>query len=142
MAVVCFPVDTSDPKVFRVTGRIGPADVPRLCGELAALLAEGEAVGEEPGGRDVVCDAGGIVRPDLTTLDALARLSLTARRLGHRMTVSGARPDLRALCRLAGLDALLLTPPAGPEDRTGGTSARCPGRSPSPRPSRPRPPGR
>ncbi|WP_228979812.1 STAS domain-containing protein [Streptomyces sp. DH12] len=114
-------MDATDPTLFRVAGPVEPADVPRLCQELSALLREGTAAGG-----DVICDVGGVTRPDLATVDALARLHLTARRLGRRMTVRNAQPALRALLELVGL-AGLLSPPAGPAGRTGGTSAARPG---------------
>jgi hypothetical protein len=41
--------------------------------------------------------------PDLGTVDALARLTLLARRRGLRVLVSEASPMLRALLDLAGL---------------------------------------
>lgn len=112
-------MDTTDPKVFRVVGVIEPADVPRLCEELTALLGERD-------GPDVICDVGGVTRPGLATVEALARLRLTAQRRGRRMTVRNAQPALRALLELVALDGLL-TPPAAPEDRTTGTSASRPG---------------
>ncbi|GGU36136.1 STAS domain-containing protein [Streptomyces lavendofoliae] len=122
-------MDTTDPKVFRVAGLVEPADLPRLCEELTELLGEG---GGDGGDGFVVCDIGAVRRPDLATVDALARLRLTARRLGHRMAVRGAGPELRALLELAGLADQLLTPPpapppAAPGDRTAGTSASRPG---------------
>ncbi|OKK06117.1 hypothetical protein AMK26_08575 [Streptomyces sp. CB03234] len=115
-------MDTTDPIVLRVAGVIEPADVPRLCEELTALLMGS-------GGGDVVCDVGGVTRPDLATVEALARLRLTAQRLGHRMAVRGAQPAFRELLELVGLDGLLgeVTPPAAPGDRTMGTSASRPG---------------
>ncbi|QGV78904.1 STAS domain-containing protein [Streptomyces ficellus] len=118
-------MDTTDPEVFRVAGLIDPADVPRLCEELAALLGERD-------GPDVVCDVGAVTRPNLATVEALARLRLTAQRRGRRMTVRDAQPALRALLELVGLADLLLvtppaTPPAAPEGRTAGTSAARPG---------------
>ncbi|MGA4800995.1 STAS domain-containing protein [Streptomyces lavendulocolor] len=108
-------MDTTDPKVFRVVGVIEPADVPRLCEELTALLGGRD-------GPDIICDVGGVTRPDLATVEALARLRLTVQRLGRRMTVRNAQPALRALLELVGLDGLL-TPLAAPGDRTAGTSA-------------------
>ncbi|GAA2487093.1 STAS domain-containing protein [Streptomyces gobitricini] len=148
-------MDTTDPKVFRVVGLVEPADVPRLCEELTELLggSGGGSGGEDAdggtGGRSadgtpgrgatgtahVVCDVGGVARPGLTAVDALARLRLTAGRLGHRMAVQGAGPELRMLLELVGLADLLLTPPppppppAAPGDRTAGTSASRPGRT-------------
>jgi hypothetical protein len=43
------------------------------------------------------------IDPDLGTVDALARLALTARRLGCRVRLEHASSDLRALLTLAGL---------------------------------------
>jgi ABC-type transporter Mla MlaB component len=115
-------VDTTDGAiVFLVAGLVEPGDVPRLCEELGALLA-----GQPRPCAPVECDVGGVTRPNLALLDALARLRLTAQRLGHPLTVRNAPPALRALLELVGLDAVL-TPPAAPEDRTSGTSAARPG---------------
>ncbi|WP_078887495.1 STAS domain-containing protein [Streptomyces sp. NRRL S-118] len=114
-------MDTTDPKVFRVVGVIEPGDVPRLCEELGGLLA-----GQPRAGVPVECDVGGVTRPNLALLDALARLRLTAQRLGHPLTVRNAPPALCALLELTGLGAVLM-PPAAPEGRTGGTSAARPG---------------
>jgi STAS domain len=52
----------------------------------------------------VLCDVGGIRDPDLGTVEALARLQLTARRLGRRMRFRGACGALRDLLSLSGLD--------------------------------------
>jgi hypothetical protein len=49
------------------------------------------------------CDAAALSRADLGTVDALARLALTARRMGARLVVRNASPELRALLDLAGL---------------------------------------
>ncbi|MFJ8646343.1 STAS domain-containing protein [Streptomyces sp. NPDC093546] len=116
-------MDTTDPLVFRLAGPLGPDDVPRLCAELAELL-DGAAAGTP-----VDCDVGGVTGPGLVTVEALARLRLTAQRLGHPLAVRGAAPGLRALLRLVGLEGLLgeVTPPGGPEGRTTGTSASRPG---------------
>ena len=51
----------------------------------------------------VVCDAGAVSRPDLGTVDALARVALVAGRLGCRIQVHHAAPELRDLLALAGL---------------------------------------
>jgi hypothetical protein len=80
---------------------VGPnvarADIPGLCAELAGLL-------RGRGGGVVRCDVAGA---DVVTVEAVARLGLTARRHGWRLVVSGAGPDLLALVRLLGLaDAL------------------------------------
>ncbi|MFF7336121.1 STAS domain-containing protein [Streptomyces sp. NPDC008163] len=81
------------------------ADVPRLCTELAAALTASPAT-------EAVCDASAVAHPDLTTIEALARLSLTARRAdGRRLRLHGAPPGLRALLELVGLGELAERPP-------------------------------
>ncbi|WP_222870633.1 STAS domain-containing protein [Micromonospora sp. MP36] len=76
------------------------ADIPVLCADLAELLR-----GRGPG--IVTCDVGGVARPDVVTVEALARLRLTARRHGWQLVVRGAGPDLLGLVGLLGLtDAL------------------------------------
>jgi len=81
-------------------GAIGRTEIPVLCAELAELL-------RGRGGGVVICDVADVVRPDVVTVEALARLSVTARRHGWRLVVDGASPDLRHLVGLLGLtDAL------------------------------------
>jgi hypothetical protein len=56
--------------------------------------------------------------PDLLTLDALARLELSARRHGRRLRVVGSSSGLRELIDLCGLsDALGVEPRGQPEQR-------------------------
>ena len=50
----------------------------------------------------------GSSRPDLTVIDALARLALTARRLGGAVTVRGAGPELVGLIEFVGLDDVVV----------------------------------
>jgi anti-anti-sigma regulatory factor len=58
--------------------------------------------------RDVlICDLTGIRRPDASLIDLLARVQLTARRLGWTVLVRHAHPDVRALLHLAGLSQVL-----------------------------------
>lgn len=54
--------------------------------------------------RLVVCDVGGLTGPDAATVDALARLQLTVRRRGGRVTLRNASRELLDLLALAGLD--------------------------------------
>ncbi|MBT2487433.1 STAS domain-containing protein [Streptomyces sp. ISL-96] len=89
-------VDATMPAVLVVVGRVTPADVPRLCDELDSLLYES-------GATEVICDVTGLTHPDLTAVDALARLRLTARKAGCRLRLCGARQDLLMLLRLVGL---------------------------------------
>ncbi|MFJ8664738.1 STAS domain-containing protein [Streptomyces sp. NPDC093600] len=85
-------MDTSRPLVLTLAARATPEEVARLC-----ALLEGAAP------TDVICDVGGLARADLAAVDALARLRLTAGRLGHRLTFRGTRADLRTLLELVGL---------------------------------------
>lgn len=91
-------VDTTRPIVLTLAGRVTPADVPRLCAELADV----------PPGRDVVCEVGALTSADLAAVDALARLRLAAGRLGHRLRYRGAGPELTLLLDLVGLAEELL----------------------------------
>ena len=51
----------------------------------------------------LVCDVSSITHPDLGTVDELARRCLDATRLGRRLTVDGASPELWGLLDLVGL---------------------------------------
>lgn len=51
--------------------------------------------------------------PDLGTVEALCALQLAARRLGCTVRVCDANERLRELIALAGLDDVLIDPPAG-----------------------------
>lgn len=75
-----------------VGGSLAAADLPRLC----AAIEEGDA-------EVVVCDVGALLAVDVGTIDALARLQLTARRRGSRMCLRGCSPALEALLAFAGL---------------------------------------
>lgn len=75
------------------------ADIPRLCERLDRLLG-GAGAAAEP----VVVQAGEHCAADLVTVEALARLRLTARRRGRRIRLDGARGELRDLLAWTGLD--------------------------------------
>jgi ABC-type transporter Mla MlaB component len=51
----------------------------------------------------VICEAAGLTNPDLTTIDALARLQLAARRNGCSFELRNPPDQLLELLRLAGL---------------------------------------
>jgi hypothetical protein len=51
----------------------------------------------------VDCDVRALVDPDATTVDALARLQLTARRLGKRIRFRHACAEMQELVALMGL---------------------------------------
>lgn len=86
------------PNALVLTGRITRADVPGLCAELEALLSR-------PTEAAVVdCDVGGVLRPDLALVEALARLGLVARRAGGiELRLRNVPGELRALLDLVGL---------------------------------------
>ncbi|THA69281.1 STAS domain-containing protein [Streptomyces sp. A0958] len=91
-------MEAPPPAALIVSGHVTRDAVPRLCADLEALLAA------SPGAAAVDCDLSGVVRPDLTTVEAIARLSLTARRAGgRRLRLRGTPPELRALLDLVGL---------------------------------------
>jgi ABC-type transporter Mla MlaB component len=82
--------------VLPLGGPLARADLPALCQRGRALLGAS--------GADVlVCDASGLVGADAVALDAIARLQLTARRLGGRICVRHAPAELEDLLRLTGL---------------------------------------
>lgn len=85
---------------FAVGGPIAPGDIPRLCNALGRLLAN-STVGV------VVFDLSKVEYPDAVTVDALARLQLTAQRRGCSVRLRKGSPDLRKLIDFMGLRAPL-----------------------------------
>jgi len=63
--------------------------------------------GDAPRCRRRTLDLSGIERPDLVTVDALARVVLVARRTRRDLRLVGATPRLRALLTLVGLADVL-----------------------------------
>lgn len=89
------------PATLVLRDRLTAVEVPGLCERAERLLED----------RDVdllVCDASGLVDPDAVTVDALARVRLTAQRLGCAVEIRHASPHLRDLIRLTGLSEVLL----------------------------------
>jgi anti-anti-sigma regulatory factor len=92
-------------------GALTPADAAALC-ERARLELE------RSGAEELVCDVAALTRPDAGTIEALARLQLTARRLGCRMWLRHPSPELAELLALCGLaDVLRVEPQRQPEER-------------------------
>jgi ABC-type transporter Mla MlaB component len=78
---------------------IGPVTrdgIPAMC-ERARRLLEGCDAGP------VACDVGALAEPDAITVDALARLQLTARRVGCTVELRSACEELEGLLALTGL---------------------------------------
>jgi ABC-type transporter Mla MlaB component len=86
-----------------VAGPIARAEIPALCERVRASL---EACHPGPVDFDV-----GMMDSDAVTVEVLARLQLTARRLGRRVRFKDAQSELQRLLCLSGLDEVL---PCGP----------------------------
>ena len=85
---------------FALGATLTRADIPCLCAGLADLLRH------RPGTEEVVCDASA-ARPDVVSVEALARLRLTAGRHGRRFVVRDPPPELVSLFGLMGLGGFL-----------------------------------
>ncbi|MFJ2767524.1 STAS domain-containing protein [Streptomyces sp. NPDC087300] len=88
----------SEENLIRIAGPLRPGDVPPLCEQVAAAR-------HGPG--DVICDVAAVTTADLSTVDAIARLQLAARRAGGRIRLRNPAPALLALLGLVGLVELL-----------------------------------
>jgi len=104
--------------IVRLGRRIRAQDVPTI---LAANTIERTNNRD----RTLVCDASQIIDPDCETIDALARLSLEARRAGLNLRLRDPSPALRRLIGFCGLGDALLADAAGPAT-TGTRRARRP----------------
>src|SRR5262249_54791700 len=82
--------------IMDVSEPLALAAVPELCERLRLLLAAGDV-------HLVTVEVGALASPDPVALDALARLQLTARRLGGSIRLRHAREKLRDLLVLSGL---------------------------------------
>ena len=96
-------------------GPITSEGIPALC-ERARMLLESCDAGR------VACDVGALAEPDVVTIDGLARLQLTARRLGYRVELQRACGELEDLLVLTGLSDVL--PCAGPGEDASGVDPR------------------
>jgi ABC-type transporter Mla MlaB component len=96
--------------VFVLDGRLARGEVARLCDRMHALL-------ETSGARVAWCDVADAAA-DGVTIDAIARLQLTARRLGRQIRFRRATNELLELLSLTGLAEVLRVEPRGqPEER-------------------------
>ena len=90
-----------------MSGPVARDAIPAMC-ERARRLLQGCDAGP------VACDVGALAEPDAITIDALARLQLTARRLGRRVELRSACEELEDLLTLTGLlEVLTVGGPAG-----------------------------
>lgn len=81
--------------VFPIAGPLAREELPSLCERFRAAA---EGAGE------VVCDVGAIGRADAVAVDALARVTLVARRHGCAVRLRDASDELRALVAFMGLE--------------------------------------
>ena len=82
--------------ILIIAGSTDPTRPSGLCESARAILADA-------GTHLLACDVHALVRPDIGTLDALARLILVAGELGGEVVLLDARPELVELVDLAGL---------------------------------------
>ncbi|WP_351229477.1 STAS domain-containing protein [Streptomyces sp. NPDC002133] len=114
---------TQSPIVLELIGRVTPDHVPLLCASLHAQVVTASATGTETG--DVICEVGGLAVADLAAVNAIARLRLTAHRLGRGLRLRNAGAELLALLDFVGLGDDDPEPDAGPEpDRPPALSPR------------------
>jgi ABC-type transporter Mla MlaB component len=92
--------------VLALYGQITRAGIHGLCESVRSMLGDGRV-------ELVLCDVSAVRSPDAVTLDALARLQLTARRSGGRVRLLNTRVELRELVALTGLSEAL---PCGGSD--------------------------
>jgi ABC-type transporter Mla MlaB component len=91
-------------------------DAPLVRAGIAALCERVRVMLESCDADQVVCDVSALVDPDAATIDALARLQLTARRLGRQVRLRHACGELQDLLSLMGLgDVVSLCPESGLE---------------------------
>ncbi|HEX5566435.1 MAG TPA: STAS domain-containing protein [Streptomyces sp.] len=98
--------------VLASDGPVTRADIPRLC-ERLCRLPHGSRAGP------VTVDIGEFATADLVTVEALARLWLTAHRLGRRIRLRRAGGDLRRLLAWTGMAEVLLAADEDPDAAQG-----------------------
>jgi ABC-type transporter Mla MlaB component len=114
-----------DATTMAIAAPIDATDVPALCAQVRELLiATGSGV--------VFCDLGALTTADLATVNALARLHLTAVRCGGKIRLRDVSSELHELLALIGLCGVIgpcVEPTDVEADRTAGTPSPCPGRT-------------
>ena len=94
-----------------ISGPLTPADAAALCERARSEL-------ERSGAEVLVCDVAALTHPNAGTVEALARMALTARRLGREVRLRDPSRELRELVDLCGLaDVLCVQPRRQPEER-------------------------
>jgi ABC-type transporter Mla MlaB component len=83
-------------RVVNIGAPTASADLPALCDRLRSVLTDGDA-------EVVICDVGRLALADAAAIEGLARLQLTARRLGREIRLRNASDELHGLLALVGL---------------------------------------
>lgn len=86
--------------VFTISGALTRTDTPALCERLHALLESNES-------HSIICDVQKLIRMDVATVEALARLQLTARQCGCQLRVRHGSAELQDLLALMGLSQVI-----------------------------------
>jgi anti-anti-sigma regulatory factor len=86
--------------VVLIGGPIHRHDVPVVADQVHELL-------EGTGSRRLICDVSALEAPDAATVDAICRLKLMAGRLGCRLWLRAASPELVELLDLVGLGGVV-----------------------------------
>lgn len=86
-----------------LTFSVADLGAPAATGDLASLCTRLASMLETSDVEFIECDVGGLMAPDAAMLDGLARLQLTARRLGYEMRLRNASDELHDLLALAGM---------------------------------------
>ncbi|MGH8794064.1 MAG: STAS domain-containing protein [Stackebrandtia sp.] len=85
---------------FTLDPAIARGDIADACENLASMVGQARP-------DVVICDVGEVAEPTLVVVEALARLKLTARRLGVRLLLEHVSDRLRMLLTLTGLTEAL-----------------------------------
>jgi hypothetical protein len=88
-------------RVWVVEPGIDRAGIAAVCERFASFAAA------DPAQPLIICDVGAVTDPDLVILSMLARMQLTARRLGCTIRLRRAQPRLTGLILFSGLGAVL-----------------------------------
>jgi ABC-type transporter Mla MlaB component len=92
--------DHRGPALLVLRGPIAPQDIPALCRCARELLERSDA-------ELVICDVGSVEQPDAVAVEALARVRLTAGRLGRGVKLRHPCLELRELLAFMGLADIL-----------------------------------
>lgn len=105
------PGCAAEPACLWIYPPVRDTDVARLREQLRALLRESDTA-------VVLCDVAAVTDPDISTVEALAQLQLTARRLGRFLQLRGPCGKLTELLTWTGLSDVF--PPSGESSERAG----------------------